>query len=500
MSPEQFREWVIELRKAVVYAWDVLGIPPRVGYSKEKMIEQFNDMESYPVHEFLVTDDLTGKKDLIRNTSNIGNGVNQFFPTMMKTRINYTKDVNAGKSIYDYFAKDELLDTFVTYATRHFKRDSFYHYSLPALMGQVEHYGDLPIENSGFSWITSFEKEFRHKGKYDYWLAPVKEEVEYTGYAEHLKHTKPLLLTRLDIELNWDMIPTRSKTNVDWERSEVYRIRYFEPGQKLFPIGLKAFRVSYCQYAVQFPPLTAKFIYDTLTERWKGEKTIYVWDPSSGWGGRLLGALSVKDDRHITYLGNDPNTDHNTTVGRTKYHEIYDFYTKNVNRGGLWDCPQNDFLFWQTGSEVIHTDIDFMKYKGKISVIFTSPPYFAKEKYSDDPEQSCVKFSNYDAWRDGFLHKTLQTAVEWLRPGGFLAWNIADAVFGGERLPLEDDSKRILLSLGMIYTTTYKMTLGQMPGSGRVDSKTGEAKFKNSCKVNGLLLKYEPIMVFKKPE
>jgi hypothetical protein len=80
---------------------------------------------------------------VIRNTSVIGNAVNQWFPTMMKTRINYTKDVNKGKSIYDYFAKDELLDTFVTYASRHFKRDSFYHYSTPVQIGAIITIGSI---------------------------------------------------------------------------------------------------------------------------------------------------------------------------------------------------------------------------------------------------------------------------------------------------------------------------------------------------------------------
>jgi hypothetical protein len=343
-----------------------------------------------------------------------------------------------------------------------------------------------------------FETDFRSKGKTDYWLAPVKEDAEYTGYAEHLKDTKTLTLTKDEILAYSNVIPESSKTNIDWERSELYRIRYFEHGQKLFPIGFKAFRVSYSQYAVNFPPLTAKFLYEKFTEEWKNEKTICIWDPSAGWGGRLLGALSVKDDRHITYLANDPNTDHNTSPGRTKYNEVYDFYTKNVNKGGLWGLPHTDFKFWQLGSEVMQFNKEFNDFKGKLSVVFTSPPYFAKEAYSEDPEQSYKKFSSYDRWKEEFLKVTLQTAVEWLRPGGYLLWNIADANFGGDLLPLEQDSIDILKSLGMTQLDVIKMTLGQMPGSGRVDAETGKAKFKNACKTNGILLKYEPIFIFQK--
>ena len=143
MTKDEFRDWAIDLRKTVVKLWDEKGQPPRVGYDEQEIIDQFNEMTSFPVHKFLVKDELTGEEDVIRNTSVVGNAVNQWFPTMMKTRINYTADVNSGKSIYDYFAKEDLLDTFITYASRHFKRDSFYHYSAPIKLNQVIEIGSL---------------------------------------------------------------------------------------------------------------------------------------------------------------------------------------------------------------------------------------------------------------------------------------------------------------------------------------------------------------------
>ena len=295
------------------------------------------------------------------------------------------------------------------------------------------------------------------------------------------------------------MIPAPCMTNVDFEKSESYAIRTFQKGQKLFPIGLKAFRVSFSQYAVQFPPLVAKYIYEKYTEPWKYEKNIYVWDPSAGWGGRLLGALAVEDSRHLTYLGNDPNTDHNTTPGRTKYHEVYDFYCEHVRKGGMWGLDHNHFQFWQLGSEDMQHDRLFKRFRGKLSLVFTSPPYFAKERYSDDATQSCNKFSGYDAWRDGFLIPTLKTAVEWLRPGGYLAWNVADVEFGSEVLPLEEDSRKYLESAGMQYVETVKMALSQMPGSHRICEETGLPKTRNYCRDGKHYLKYEPIIVYQKP-
>lgn len=498
MPKDEFRQWVIDMRKEVVRLWDDNGQPPRVGYNEQGIIDQLNQMSSFPVYKFLVKDEYTNEENVIRNTSVVGNVVNQWFPTMMKTRINYTKDVEKGKSIYDYFARDELLETFVTYASRHFRRDSFYHYSVPVKIGdklEVGSYVFTPQTTEEF--ITYFETNLRSYDTHDYWVEPNSGDNEYTGYSEDLKNQKYLLITKDDLlKLN---VPEKCITNIEHKGAQMFRIRFFKRGQKVFPSGLKAFRISFCQYAVNFPPLTAKYLYERYTEHVKHQEQINIYDPSSGWGGRLLGALSIDDSRNIHYIGTDPNTDHTTTPGRTKYHEFADFFnTKTYRAMGLFPKTHTHEIY-QLGSEEIHKNENFQKYKGKLDMIFTSPPYFAKEAYSEDPEQSYKKFSQYEEWREGFLRKTLETCVEWLNNDRYLLWNIADAVFGGDMLPLEKDSKDILASLGMEYKGVLKMSLAQMPGGNRVDAETGLPKSKNFCKVNDLWLKYEPIFVFYKP-
>lgn len=497
MTTAEFQQWCIELRKVVVDLWDNKNQPPRVGYTEAEMAEQFNDMIGYPVHEFLVEDQLTGEKNVIRNNSNIGNAANQFFPTMMKTRINYSKGDN-GKSIYDHFAREDLLDKFLLYASRHFKRDSFYNYSVSIHVNSLLKIGTLNKKfSSGVEFIEWFESVGRKIGTHDYWLSPSKEASVYTGFNDDLRDKVSLFVTRKDIErLN---IPARSLSNVDWEESEYYLIRIFSYGQRLFPVGLKAFRVSFCQYAVNFPPLTARFLYERYTQHIRSQDLIRIYDPSAGWGGRILGAMSIDDNLSIHYIGTDPNTDHNTENGRTKYHELADFFNEKTSRSSSLFPKTHTYEIYQLGSEVIGNNKDFQKHQGLVDIVFTSPPYFAKEVYSDDPEQSCNKFPQYSAWRDGFLRPTLETAVKWLRNDRYLLWNIADARFGSDILPLEQDSRDILESLGMIYIETMKMALAQMPGSNRIDEKTGLPKYKNFMKVDGLWLKYEPIFVFKKP-
>ena len=149
MTTAEFRQWVIDMRKLVVKLWDEQGTPPRVGCSEVEMAQQFEEMNYVNTSEYLVTDERTGEKDVIRIGLHTGNAVNQFFPTMFKTRINYSKDVDSGRSIYDFFINDDLLDRFITYATRHFKRDSFYAYSVPARPDDVAQYNTYPVAQIG---------------------------------------------------------------------------------------------------------------------------------------------------------------------------------------------------------------------------------------------------------------------------------------------------------------------------------------------------------------
>ena len=505
MTDDEFRQWVTDMRKTIVYAWDELGMPPRVGYNENAIIDQFNKLDSFPVFTFEMKDELTGKRNCVRNTSAIGNAANQWFPTMMKTRINY-KANDDGRSIYDHFADPELLEKVIKYARRHFKRDSFYHYSLPVKANDKENF--LFHCETGEEWIQQFEEKERPYGRSDYWIAPKKEDAEYTGYNEDLKGQKWLTLNRQQVDnLN---IPDKCKTNIDYIETDNYQIRYFKYDQKLFPVGLKAFRISFCQYAVNFPPLTARYLYEKYTQHivddddYKREDSIVVYDPSAGWGGRILGAMGVRDDRTIHYIGTDPNTDHEIENGtRTKYEDLAEFYNTKTNRSNSLFPHTNTYQIFRDGSECIQDNPEFKRYRNSIDLIFTSPPYFAKEAYSEDEAQSYKKFPDYSIWKDEFLRPTLETCVEWLKPNRYLLWNIADAKFGNNMLPLEKDSSEILESLGMKYVDTLKMTLAQMPGGNRLDAETGKPKAKNFVKIlnesgKEIWLKYEPIFIWKK--
>ena len=82
--------------------------------------------------------------------------------------------------------------------------------------------------------------------------------------------------------------------------------------------------------AVNFPPLTAKFVYQKYTDHIENKNDLTVYDPSAGWGGRILGAMSI-DDRQIHYVGTDPNTDNYISeLNKSRYEYVADFFNNEV--------------------------------------------------------------------------------------------------------------------------------------------------------------------------
>ncbi len=63
----------------------------------------------------------------------------------------------------------------------------------------------------------------------------------------------------------------------------------------------KAFPAYHWRSApTNFPPAIAKYLYLRFTKHVGKDKVVTVYDPSAGWGGRLLGALACHKERRIT--------------------------------------------------------------------------------------------------------------------------------------------------------------------------------------------------------
>jgi len=453
MDDKQTSDWIESLRLFILSEWDEKGIPPTIGQNTKDIKKNFQKLREYPLHQgkkqFLTKDEDTGEYDVIRNYNKFGSAVNQFFPTMLKTRVN-------NGSIYDWFTED-YKDKFQKVIRRILKRDSMYNWSKCVLSNELLPQNYFVVQ---------------HK----------KDSVE----------EKYLTLSKFVIE----NLPYKHKTNLPIELDdEKYKflVHRFERGQKLFPAGIQAFRLGLGQPAVNFPPLTARWIYERYTKHIDQDEPLNIYDPSSGWGGRILGAMSSL--KRIHYIGTDPNTDNYIDeLGKTRYEYVADFFNNEVlETNPFWEEDKNTYHIFQDGSEFIGNNPEFQTYKDILDLVFTSPPYFDREQYSEDEEQSYKLYPKYDNWRDNFLRPTLTTAYEYLKPNRYLLWNIADIKIGKDKYhPLEQDSIDIVESLGGEYKDKLKMLMTTMTG-------LNPENVKNCVKVDGSYRKYEPIFVFWKP-
>ena len=101
MNDSETTDWIDKMRSFILSQWDDEGIPPTIGQSEEKIKSNFKKLRDYNIQQFLISDD-DGNQNVIKNYNKFASGVNQFFPTMLKTTV--------GKSsIYDWFT-DEYKD------------------------------------------------------------------------------------------------------------------------------------------------------------------------------------------------------------------------------------------------------------------------------------------------------------------------------------------------------------------------------------------------------
>lgn len=205
----------------------------------------------------------------------------------------------------------------------------------------------------------------------------------------------------------------------------------------------------YCakQTVSNFRPTVAKYIYNTYAG-YNGK----VFDPCGGWGGRLFGFLASNCSEYVCC---EPST--NTVDGLNKLYntfpQIHDDKKCEVN----CICAE-----------------DYYKEDNYFDLVFTSPPYFDAEHYSEEETQSYIRHDTYDKWREGFLRPLIENSYKMLKPNKYFIFNIANT----KKIDtLESDSVKIAKEVGFTHVDTLKMALSSISGKGT---------------------KYEPMFVFKK--
>ena len=186
--------------------------------------------------------------------------------------------------------------------------------------------------------------------------------------------------------------------------------------------------------AAQFRPSVAKYIYDYFQAE-------TVLDFSMGWGDRILGAHTSEYVKK--YVGFDPNLN------------LIDGYTKQIIEYQKIGTPMKFKLFpWGAEDPNINTT-------DKFDLVFTSPPYFDKEKYDQSEQQSYKKYKVFDDWMQNFLFKTIELRTQNLKSGGHLVINISDIYTRKKRFEICDAMNDFIASTGQFE---YKGAIGlRMP-------------------------------------
>jgi len=121
-------------------------------------------------------------------------------------------------------------------------------------------------------------------------------------------------------------------------------------------------------------------------------------DISAGWGDRLLAAIFYKNIQ--LYTATDPNLD---------MHPCYDDMINTL----VPASKRKNFIIHKNG--FLEANI-----VGVYDIVFSSPPFFTLEKYSNYKEDSVTQFSNENDWINNFLVKALLKAYKHLKQNGYM--------------------------------------------------------------------------------
>mgnify|MGYP003335211603 CR=1 FL=1 len=190
-----------------------------------------------------------------------------------------------------------------------------------------------------------------------------------------------------------------------------------------------------------FKPMNARAVWEYICPMFMGR----LLDTSSGYGGRMLGAMTSNMRYH--YTGIDPNT--RTHQGLVAQGEL-------LNEQGFGTGYQ---MFNQPSEEV---ELE----AGAYDACFTSPPYFNLERYCDEPTQCMNKFNTLDAWWEGYVAPTLWQTHRALDSDGVYAVNIADYKNGKQEYKIVEHWIKLAGQFGFEHVDTVQMMLNVRPGVG----------------------------------
>ena len=285
-------------------------------------------------------------------------------------------------------------------------------------------------------------------------------------------------------KVDWTRTPSGWKTwqTVDGIKTIVRAFWSLE--QVLTKVDIQSIRMATTlrkYVASQFKPSIAKAFYDYFG-------SVNVLDFSAGWGDRLAGFYCGETTK--SFVGIDPNS-----TNHPNYKRQVEFYKKHQT-------------FFEEEKEVKlicspAEDVDYSDYENYFDTIFTSPPYFDVEKYSDEDTQSYKRYTTIDSWNKNFLHKTIEKLIPTLKRDGILAVNIADVYHESVKgyVDITNSMNDYIKSQGLNYEGCIGMEMTKRfnsAGAGKGVSDYYSDELKEKAKETENIAFGEPIWIWKK--
>lgn len=202
--------------------------------------------------------------------------------------------------------------------------------------------------------------------------------------------------------------------------------------------------VNGTQACSNFRPAFARYVYEEYAS-----KGATIFDPSTGYGGRLVGFLASHCERYISC---DPNT-----------------VTCEANKRMV-----NDLQVKNKSVRLICTPVEDLKVndlKNTVDLAFTSPPYFSKEIYSKEDTQSCNRYLTIEAWTKGFLSPMLSQCFKVLKNNSYCIINIDDVKIKGVVYPLIELTKENAKQIGFTLEQVKHFKLPNQISNGSHNEK-----------------------------
>lgn len=205
-----------------------------------------------------------------------------------------------------------------------------------------------------------------------------------------------------------------------------------------------------------FKPTAAFEVYKRFI---KNIESPVVWDPSCGFGARMLGFYSAFPTGK--YIGTDPATKTFIDLNKLSNKLV-------LHSNGAFDVDIHNI-----GSEFATSSIITPE---SVDLVFTSPPYFNKEKYFNEPTQCWKTHDTKEKWIEHYLRPTIKNAYDALKKDSYFVMNIDNEN--------KQDIIDVAIDVGFIQKQSLKLKIG-----------TDHFSKKNGHNTN----KFEPILVFVKP-